>query len=148
MLRRALAALSLLALVSLACASARSEVGSAPPPGADPDAESLEVTATAYNSVPGQTWGDPALTAWGDRLEPGMRALAVSRDLIALGLDHGAEVRIEGMPGTWRVLDKLHRRWTRRIDLYMGEDVQAAREFGKRQVRIYWVRDAAAHGGP
>jgi 3D (Asp-Asp-Asp) domain-containing protein len=32
-------------------------------------------------------------------------------------------------------------RWKRKIDLYMGEDVSAARRFGRRRVRIHW--DAA-----
>ena len=96
------------------------------------------MTATAYNSLPGQTHGDPALAAWGDRLEPGMKAIAVSRDLIAMGLSHGVAVRIEGLPGEYRVLDKLHKRWKRRIDVYMGLDKQAAIDFGKRELRIFW----------
>lgn len=103
----------------------------------DPRRE-LVVTATAYNSLPGQTSGDPSIGAWGDRLEPGMRAIAVSRDLIPLGLTHGARVKIEGFDGEYRVLDKLAARWTKRIDVYMGVDVEAARRFGKREVRISW----------
>ena len=103
-----------------------------------PARRELTVTATAYNSLPGQTQGDPTLAAWGDRLEPGMRAIAVSRDLIPMGLGHETRVRIEGLPGEYRVLDKLARRWTRRIDIYMGNDVEAARSWGKREVRISW----------
>ena len=99
---------------------------------------SLVVTATAYNSVPGQTSDDPTLTAWGDRLEPGMKAIAVSRDLIELGLSHGVEVEIEGLPGFYTVRDKMARRWARKIDVYMGEDVPAARRWGRRQVTIRW----------
>jgi 3D (Asp-Asp-Asp) domain-containing protein len=98
----------------------------------------LEVTATAYNSLPGQTGDDPTLTAWGDQLAPGMKSIAVSRDLIELGLGHGTVVRIEGLPGEYRVLDKMARRWTRKIDIYMGEDVEAARRWGKRTVTIHW----------
>lgn len=99
----------------------------------------LEVTATAYNSLPSQTTAvDPDIAAWGDRLEPGMKALAVSRDLLDLGLTRGTVVRIEGLPGRWRVLDKMNRRWTRRIDIYMGLDVAAAREWGRREVTIRW----------
>ena len=45
----------------------------------------LEVTATAYNSVESQTLGVPNITAWGDTLVPGMKSIAVSRDLIANG---------------------------------------------------------------
>ena len=98
----------------------------------------VTVTATAYNSVPDQTLGDPTLAAWGDTLKPGMRAIAVSRDLIDAGLGHRASVRIDGMPGKYHVLDKMNRRWEKRIDIYMGDDVKAAREFGKREVVIRW----------
>jgi 3D (Asp-Asp-Asp) domain-containing protein len=96
------------------------------------------VVATAYNSLPGQTSGDPSLAAWGDRLEPGMKAIAVSPDLIALGLGRGTRVRIEGLSGEYVVLDRMPSRWKGRIDLYMGEDVEAAREWGRRSVRIHW----------
>ena len=102
------------------------------------DGHSLVVMATAYNSVPEQTNAQPNLAAWGDSLEPGMRVIAVSRDLIALGLDHGTRVSIEGLPGEYRVLDKMNRRWEKRIDIYMGNDVQAAHAWGVRQVRISW----------
>lgn len=99
----------------------------------------LEVVATAYNSVPEQTANEPDLTAWGDRLVPGQKAIAVSRDLLRLGLSHGVEVEISGLPGRWVVRDKLGPRWTERIDIYMGEDVAAARAWGKRSVTITWV---------
>lgn len=102
--------------------------------------ETLEVTATAYNSVTQQTNRQPTLTAWGETLRPGMKAIAVSPDLIEKGLDRGTLVRIEGFPGEYRVVDKMHRRWRRRIDIYMGEDVRAAREWGKRQVTISWSK--------
>jgi 3D (Asp-Asp-Asp) domain-containing protein len=100
--------------------------------------QSIVVTATAYNSVPEQTNDQPEVTAWGDRLAPGMKVIAVSRDLIPLGLDHRAPVSIEGLPGEYLVLDKMHARWEKRIDIYMGEDINAARAWGARQVRIRW----------
>jgi 3D (Asp-Asp-Asp) domain-containing protein len=107
------------------------------------DAErTLVVQASAYNSLPGQTEGDPTLGAWGDELRPGMKVIAVSRDLLEEGLARGTRVRIEGVPGEWRVLDKMPRRWKRKIDLYMGEDVEAARAWGVRRVRIHWTPDA------
>ena len=116
--------------------------GAAVPAAADSvDEQSLEVTATAYNSVPTQTDGEPDITAWGDRLEPGMKAIAVSRDLIALGLGHGTEVRIDGLPGLFVVRDKMAKRWRRKIDIYMGEDVPAARRWGRRTVIIRWSGD-------
>ena len=102
------------------------------------DERVLIVTATAYNSVPGQTQNDPTLTAWGKTLAPGMKAIAVSRDLVAMGLSHGVKVRISGLPGTYTVMDKLHKRWKRRIDIYMGNNVKSARQWGKRQVTIHW----------
>jgi 3D (Asp-Asp-Asp) domain-containing protein len=102
---------------------------------------SLEVTATAYNSVPGQTSGEPILTAWSDRLEPGMKAIAVSRDLIELGLTHGVEVGIEGLPGKYVVRDKMAKRWSRKIDIYMGEDVERALRWGRQKVTIQWSSD-------
>jgi len=100
--------------------------------------QSIVVTATAYNSVPEQTDAQPNVTAWGDQLEPGMKVIAVSRDLIPLGLDHRAPVSIEGLPGQYLVLDKMHARWEKRIDIYMGADLEAARAWGLRQVRIRW----------
>lgn len=108
---------------------------------ASPGERSLEVTATAYNSLAGQTSEQPHLTAWGDRLEPGMKAIAVSRDLIELGLTHGAEVGIEGLPGKYVVRDKMAKRWSRKIDIYMGEDVQRALRWGRRKVTIHWPGD-------
>ena len=76
------------------------------------DEHRLRVTASAYNSLPAQTDDNPSLAAWGDRLEPGVRAIAVSRDLIPMGLRHGTRVRIDGLPGEYRVLDKMGKRWT------------------------------------
>ena len=100
---------------------------------------SLEVTATAYNTVPSQTDDRPTEAAWGDELEPGMKVIAVSPDLIERGLTRGTRVRIEGLPGTYEVLDKTHSRLRRRIDVYMGTDVERAREWGRRRVRITWT---------
>ena len=108
------------------------------PAHAAAEGQSLLVTATAYNSVPEQTDSQPNLAAWGDSLAPGMKAIAVSRDLIPLGLDHQALVTIEGLSGQYRVLDKMHSRWEKRIDIYMGVDLQAARSWGLRQVQIRW----------
>ena len=101
----------------------------------------LKVTATAYNSVAAQTNSEPNIGAWGDRLKPGMKSIAVSRDLIPLGLDHNAEVKIEGLPGTYRVLDKMNARWKKKIDIYMGTDVDSAKQWGKQQVTIYWLKE-------
>jgi 3D (Asp-Asp-Asp) domain-containing protein len=138
---RRLATRSLLAgcLAAAACASPRPPGPAAPPAAAPaPAARTLEVTATAYNATPEQTSGDPHVGAWGHRLEPGTKAVAVSPDLLDLGLGPEREIRIDGLEGTWRVLDKMPARWTRRIDLFMGRDVEAAKQWGERRVRITW----------
>ncbi len=110
--------------------------------GCGAETRTLRVTATAYTSSPGETDAHPSLAAWGDRLEPGMKAVAVSRDLIAEGLGRGSEIHIEGLDGSYVVLDKMHRRWKRKIDIYMGNDRKAARAWGVRQVEIRWAGKA------
>jgi len=100
---------------------------------------SMEVTATAYNSLPSQTTQkNPSLTAWGDTLKPGMKAVAVSRDLIKLGLKHNTKISIKGLDGEYVVLDKMNKRWTKKIDIYMGLNQRAAKKWGKRKVSISW----------
>jgi len=99
----------------------------------------MVVVATAYNSLPDQTKpSDPTLTASGMRLRPGLRVVAVSDDLFAQGLRFGTRVWIEGVTGEWRVADRMAPRWSRRIDLYLGDDLDAALRFGARRVRIRW----------
>lgn len=96
----------------------------------------MTVTASAYNSLPGQGVGDVTRGAWGDPLVPGMQVIAVSRDLLEQGLTYNAVVRIDGLPGTWTVKDTMHRRWQNKIDIYMGTDRSAALEWGVRKVTI------------
>lgn len=99
----------------------------------------LTVTATAYNTVPEQTSRYHSLIgAWGDSLKPGMKTIAVSRDLLKIGLTHGKEMKINGLSGTYTVMDKMNKRWTQRIDIYMGTNIKKAREWGKKKVEITW----------
>ncbi|MGY8869781.1 MAG: 3D domain-containing protein [Pseudomonadales bacterium] len=109
--------------------------------GCSDKVNSLEVTATAYTSSPQETDSTPSLAAWGDTLKPGMKSIAVSRDLIKMGLTHGVEVSIDGMAGKYKVLDKMNKRWKRKIDIYMGKDIKKAKEWGKRKVTIHWVSE-------
>jgi 3D (Asp-Asp-Asp) domain-containing protein len=103
------------------------------------DMKSMQVTATAYTMDESETKkGKVGVAAWGDQLEPGMKVIAVSRDLITKGLDHNTEVRIEGLEGTYVVRDKMNKRWKNKIDIFMGNDREKALKWGKRKVRIYW----------
>jgi len=97
-----------------------------------------EVTATAYTLSEAETKkGNVGLAAWGDQLEPGMKAIAVSRDLIPLGLGHETVVTIEGLDGEYVVRDKMNRRWASKIDILMN-DRATALEWGKQTVTITW----------
>ncbi|EIJ35370.1 3D domain-containing protein [Thiothrix nivea] len=100
---------------------------------------SLKVTATAYNSLSRQTDSTPNIAAWGDKLNPGMKAIAVSKDLLKqYGLSRGSKVKIKGLEGEYVVLDKMHPRWRKKIDIYMGKDRRKALRWGKRTVTIHW----------
>lgn len=98
----------------------------------------LQVTATAYTSSVRETDSTPTITAWGNKLKPGMRVLAVSRDLLAMGLTEGTLVTVEGFKDDFIVLDKMNKRWKKKIDIYMGNDRHAALQWGKRKVNICW----------
>jgi 3D (Asp-Asp-Asp) domain-containing protein len=103
--------------------------------------QSLRVTATAYNSTHAQTDSRPNKAAWGDHIEPGMKVLAVSPDLVGKGLKKGVKVRIDELEGEWTVLDRTPSRLRNHIDIYMGEDIQKARKWGRRKVTIRWTAD-------
>lgn len=100
------------------------------------DWKTIQVTATAYNSLAYQTNSNPQITAFGDSLKPGLKYIAVSRDLLKMGLKHNTPVKIEGFEGIYLVKDKMNRRWINRIDIYMGVDVKAARNWGKKKISI------------
>lgn len=96
----------------------------------------LKVTATAYNSLSNQTNSNPTITAFGDSLKPGLRYIAVSRDLLDSGLVHNTKVKIQGFDSLFTVKDKMNRRWRKRIDIYMGNDVKKAKKWGKKKLKI------------
>ena len=97
-----------------------------------------EVKATAYNSTVTQTNSNPHITAFGDSLIPGKKYIAVSRDLERLGLSHNTLVKIEGLEGTYLVKDRMHARKRNQIDVYMGTDLKAALQFGRKHVTIQY----------
>ena len=106
--------------------------------GATQPEQTVTVTASAYNSTRAQTDDNPNEGAWGDLIMPGMQIVAVSPDLLDAGLGRGTELQIEGLPGTWRVLNRTASHHRNRIDIYMGEDVEAAIEWGLKKVTIHW----------
>ena len=125
----------LLILVSLACCQQKPS-----PEKPTHEWRALEVTASAYNSVSWQTTAEnPNIAAWGDTLKPGMKSIAVSRDLLKMGLTHNTMVKIGTWPDTFYVKDKMNRRWHNRIDIYMGLDIKKAREWGKQKIDICYA---------
>ena len=109
--------------------------------------KSIDVTATAYNSVPSQTQGNPIIAAWGDSLKLEIPSIAVSRDLLALGITHNTPVKIEGFDSIFLVKDKMNKRWRNRIDIYMGKDIKKAKKWGRKKICIeYGLPKANYHG--
>ena len=108
----------------------------ASPAFAAPRVRTLSVTA--YTSLPRQTRGDPHRGAWGDHLYPGLRAVAVSPDLLRHGLRRGTRVFIQGFGHSFVVMDKTAARLRNTVDIYMGEDYRRARRWGRRRLRIRW----------
>ena len=99
----------------------------------------MTVEATAYTSHENQTDSTPNIAAWNDRLEPGMKVIAVSRDMLnKYGMKHRTKVRIKGLDGEYLVLDKMNKRWKKKIDIYMGKDLKKAFKWGRRKVEIEW----------
>ncbi|MBD3790215.1 MAG: LysM peptidoglycan-binding domain-containing protein [Campylobacterales bacterium] len=99
----------------------------------------LRVTATAYTSHASQTDKSPFIAAWGNRISPGMKIIAVSRDLLyRYGLSYGSQVKIGGLPGLYKVADKMNPRFRQRIDIYMGIDRGRALRWGRRSVVLHW----------
>lgn len=103
-----------------------------------PEQKAATVKVTAFNSTRAQTDDRPNETACGDRIAPGDRIVAVSRDLKAAGLECGEKIRIEGLDGTWRVADSMAARHEERVDIYMGNDVKAAKRWGVKEREIRW----------
>ena len=97
-----------------------------------------EVMVSAYNSTKGQTDGQPNIAAWGDTLKPDQKSIAVSRDLISLGFNYNTQVKIDGLEGIYLVKDKMHYRWRNKIDVYMGLDVQKARNWGRKKLKVQY----------
>ncbi len=96
----------------------------------------MTVTATAYNSIVAQTDSTPHIGACNVPIVS-RKAIAVSRDLFEMGLNCGTKVKVHGV-GEFVVLDRMHERWERRIDIHRGKRVRKAVAWGERKVRVSW----------
>ena len=88
------------------------------------------VTASAYNTVPSQTQGNPNIGSCG---RVSTKTIAVSRDL-RKKYPCGTKVKIKGK--TYTVMDTMHPRWKNKIDICYGKDIRGARNFGVRKVSM------------
>ncbi len=101
-------------------------------------AKVLTVKAMAYTGCSPKKSRRATRGAWGDPLTTDIKAVAVSPDLLEMGLDRGDVIRIEGLPGEYKVLDLMHGRHNKTIDIFYGDDQCGAREWGKRTLTITW----------
>ena len=102
------------------------------------------VTATIYHAVPEQTDNTPHITASGAHINmdnpQSHRWIAVSRDLEAKGFTFGVRVRSTGagdLDGIWTVQDRMNKRWTKRIDFLVNEEIKG----GKWNNIYIWIID-------
>ena len=89
---------------------------------------------TAYNPVLEQTDDTPHEAAWGDKVARGM--VAVSWDLIKLGLDNKTPIVIDGLEFMQTTIsDKMHERKIQQLDILMFSEPDAWR-FGVQYRRV------------
>ncbi|MFC1571908.1 3D domain-containing protein [Candidatus Margulisiibacteriota bacterium] len=87
------------------------------------------VTATAYNSLPGQTDSTPWITAAGTRCREGV----IASNFLPIG----TKVIISGFGNqVFVVEDRMNKRYSKRLDIWM-RSYRAARKFGRRKVKYY-----------
>lgn len=90
-------------------------------------------TVTFYTPCPAETDSTPYITASGIRVRPGI--CAVSRDLEEMGFTFGKTIYVEGL-GLFEIQDRMHTRWTKRVDILVFSKAQA-RKLGKmRNIRV------------
>ena len=95
----------------------------------------FNVTATVYNATVDQCNSDPLTTADGSYIEisdiDNLNWIAVSRDLLRDGLSYGDVVELihsdSTICGLYEIHDCMNKRWTRRIDILMSDDIKTGR---------------------
>lgn len=103
--------------------------------------KAMAYTACSVGKKKSKRKARTARGAWGDTLTPGIKAVAVSPDLLEMGLDHGDVITIEGLPGQYKVLDVMHSRHDKSIDIFYGDDQCGAIQWGRRSLTISWQED-------
>lgn len=103
---------------------------------------SIPVEVTAYNPTTSQCDDDPYITASLTRVEDGI--IALSRDLEqTLHLKFGDLVTLKTsdgrLLGTFRFQDRMHKRWIRRVDIFMWNESDAL-DFGIKSAHMYIQR--------
>ena len=95
--------------------------------------KTINVTASAYNSLAYQTSSNPSITAFGDSLKPGMKYIAVSRDLLKIGLKHNTPIKIEGFDSIYLVKDKMNARWEKTHRYLYGNGCKSGKKLGQKK---------------
>jgi 3D (Asp-Asp-Asp) domain-containing protein len=106
----------------------------------DPLLVGIPVTMTSYSSTVSQCDADPFITAMGTCPRPGV--IALSRDLLreftpGAPFRFGDRVFLDGL-GEFIIEDTMHPRWTRRVDVWAENEVDAW-HFGRRRGRLHAV---------
>lgn len=106
------------------------------------------VTCTAYTSRECETDDTPTITASNKELRPGY--IALSRDLLdnytpGAPFSFGDRIELIGL-GTFQVEDTMASRWERRVDIWFT-DLDAAWEWGRRELLLAGIADEAQSGG-
>jgi 3D (Asp-Asp-Asp) domain-containing protein len=95
------------------------------------------VTITAYTNSPGETMGDPNMTASGQKVRLGI--IAVSRDLLRDGWSYGSTVYIEGI-GEFTIADTMSSRYKNRADIFMFSKRKAITFGVERNVKMGLIK--------
>jgi 3D (Asp-Asp-Asp) domain-containing protein len=89
-----------------------------------------EMTITAYSSSPDECWGDPFITASGERVGEGVAACPAD-------LPFGTKLRVGDMVLT--CLDRTHDRYGDRIDIWFPSK-QMALEWGIQRLKVEVIK--------
>jgi len=102
-------------------------------------AKTIPIKISAYTSSKSQTQGNPFVAAWGDRLKKyhKKRVIAVSRDLLK-HVKHNQKVKIKIGKKIYnvKVVDKMAKRWHRKVDLYFYTSRKEALRFGVKRGKL------------